>query len=120
MPQGGLAIVASHLVVYGSMAGFAVSRSYALSVVLLFAMGVGTAIASNLVTTALQGRVADHVRGRVMSMFRVTESFEPLGLILGGAVAVVAGNSFAVLLGAGTGMGVVLIVFARSRALRAV
>lgn len=118
MPQGGLAIVVSHLVVYGSMAGFAVSRSYALSVVLLFALGVGTAIASNLITTALQGRVADHVRGRVMSMFRITESFEPLGLIVGGAMAVVVGNSLALLVGAAAGTAVVVLLFARSHALR--
>jgi MFS family permease len=118
MPQGGLAIVVSHLVVYGSMAGFAVSRSYALSVALLFALGVGTAIASNLITTALQGRVADHVRGRVMSMFRITESFEPLGLIVGGAMAVIVGNSLALLIGAAAGTTVVVLLFARSHALR--
>ncbi|MBI2965066.1 MAG: MFS transporter [Chloroflexi bacterium] len=120
MPQGGWSILLWHLLLYSSMAGFAVSRVYPLSIALLFGMGVGSAAASDLVMTALQSRADDRVRGRMMGIFRITESFEPLGAILGGAVAVVAGNSFAVLLGAGLGMGVVLIVFARSRALRAV
>lgn len=118
MPRGGGAILGAHLLVYVSMAGFAVSRSYALSVVLLFALGVGTAIASNLITTALQGRVADHVRGRVMSMFRITESFEPLGLIVGGAMAVIVGNSLTLLIGAAAGTAVVVLLFAHSHALR--
>jgi hypothetical protein len=118
MPQNGWTILAAHLLVYGSMAGFAVSRVFALSAALLFAMGLGIAIASNLVTTALQGKVAEHVRGRVMGLFRITESFEPLGAVVGGALAVLFGNSLALLIGGAAGTAAVLLLFARSRALR--
>lgn len=118
MPQNGWTILAAHLLVYGSMAGFAVSRSFALSAALLFTMGLGIAVTSNLITTALQGKVAEHVRGRVMSLFRITESFEPLGSVLGGALAVLVGNSLALLIGGAVGTLTVSLLFARSRALR--
>jgi MFS family permease len=119
MPQGGWAILLSHLLIYGSMAGFALSREYLLSIVLLFLTGLGMAMAGALVLTTLQTRVDDRVLGRVMSLFRVTESFEPLGAIVGGGVAAFVGNTEAVLIGACTGTATILFLFARSKALRA-
>lgn len=118
IPQGGWAILIAHMLVYGSMAGFAVSRVFVVSVALLFTLGVGTAIASNLVMTAVQTRVDDHVRGRIMSIFRVTESFELFGLLLGGGLAMVVGNSSALLIGGTVGAALATLVFIRSRALR--
>jgi MFS family permease len=119
MPQNGWAILLSHLLIYGSMAGFALSRDYVLSIVLLFLTGAGMAVAGALVVTAVQSRADDRVRGRVMSVFRVTESFEPLGAIVGGGVAAVVGNTEALLIGAGIGTATILFLFVRSRAMRA-
>ena len=100
------------------MAGFAVSDIYGLSVALLFIMGAGGAIANNLLVTQFQTHAEDRMRGRVMSILRITDSFEPLGFVVGGALATLFGNQEALLISAVAGASMLALTFARSTSIR--
>jgi MFS family permease len=66
---------------------FSLSRIYALSLGLLFAMGAMNSIYMTTVNTQLQVLVPDELRGRVMSIYSMTWSLMPLGGFLSGALA---------------------------------
>ncbi|MBI4497129.1 MAG: MFS transporter [Chloroflexi bacterium] len=78
---------------------FSLSRWYLLSLGLLFLMGGVQALYMTTMQTALQTLVPDALRGRVMGLYSLTWSLMPLGGMVGGAVAVLAGTPFAVGLG---------------------
>ena len=58
------------------------------------------------------------MRGRVMSVARITDYSTGLGLMLGGAVAAAVSNEFALIAGATVSTSVVALVFLRSAPLR--
>lgn len=66
---------------------FSLSRVYAVSLGLLFAMGAVNALYMTTVNTQLQALVPDALRGRVMSIYSLTWSLMPLGGFLSGALA---------------------------------
>ena len=118
LPRRGLTVLAYGAIWGGGMVAFAFSTSYPLSVVILFVMGMASAIGQNLVTTMIQTHAGDEMRGRVMSVARITDHTEPLGFMLGGAVAAAVSNEFALVAGAAMSMSVVALVFLRSAAFR--
>ena len=85
---------------------FAFSRSYTLSLLLLFVAGGSLSLSKVLIQIILQRQVPDHLRGRVMGIYGITFSLAPLGGGMAGFVAEWMGASFAVGLG-----GVVLAAF---------
>lgn len=71
-----------------SIFGFAASRSYPLSLALLFAGGLAATVAGATIATLLQGQVPGALRGRVMSLQTLAIiGMGPLGGLLSGALA---------------------------------
>ncbi|MEZ4532583.1 MAG: MFS transporter [Thermomicrobiales bacterium] len=91
-PTGRGFVVAA--IAYGFIiAAFAFSPNLLVAVVLLVAAGfLGSAYVSS-VNAALQSRISDDVRGRVMSIYMLTWGFTPIGSIAIGAIASVLGIS---------------------------
>ena len=100
------------------MAAFAFSSSFPLSLALLFLMGAGGALWMNLLLTLVQTSADDRMRGRVMSLYTLASQVMPLGVILGGALAVAVANWFPLVMGAALGTPLAIVLFSRSPALR--
>lgn len=83
----GMMILTAVLVAALFVVGFAASPSYIIGVGLLFMAALANSVFSISIMTALQLRVPDHLRGRVMGIHTITFSLIPLGGLLGGAIA---------------------------------
>ena len=118
VPRKGLIIVGTAVAWDVLMVAFGFSRSFPLSVGLLFVMGIAAAAHENAITTTLQLSAAEHIRGRIMSLYHMADASFPLGFILGGALAAGVGNELALVLGAVVSTPVLLLIYARSPALR--
>ena len=57
----------------------------------------------NLILTQFQVHAEDRMRGRVMSIQRIAESLDPVGAVVGGALASMVGGEAALLLCAAAG-----------------
>ncbi len=100
------------------IAGFAYSRNFPLSLVLLFAGGFVSSMYLNLGMTTLQLRVPDELRGRVMGVWSMTYFMAQLGGLPAGALAQWIGAPAAVAIGALSVTAFALIVLASAPALR--
>ena len=118
VPRKGLIVLGAAVTWDALMVAFGFSRSFPLSVGLLFVMGVSAAVFDNAMTTLLQLSAAEHIRGRIMGLYHIALSWFPLGFIVGGALAAWVSNEFALVLGAVVSTPVLLLVYARSPALR--
>lgn len=86
--------------------GFATSRSFLVSLALLFAVGVSFVMQNALANTLLQVATPDEVRGRVMSVYSLTfQAFMRGGGLQAGLVADGIGAPLAVGLGAAVSLG---------------
>jgi MFS family permease len=94
----GLVMLLARAAWFGAMAAFAISEVFALSLGLLVLMGAAGAVAGNFILTEFQRYAEDRMRGRVMSIHRIAESLEPLGAVVGGALASMLGAEQALLL----------------------
>ena len=83
-PRKGLALILTVLVWDVSSIIFGFSRSYPLSLSMLFLMGVGGAVHVIFLLTLFQTIAHARMLGRVMSIYGVLTASFPLGLILGG------------------------------------
>jgi len=83
---------------------FALSSWFALSLVLACLIGVSLGAYDPTMSTSLQLRSADFMRGRILGLYNLTFGFTPLGGFVAGAVATALNPSFAV------GMGGVIIM----------
>jgi MFS family permease len=92
-----------------TMVLFAVSESYPLSVAAFFLMGAVGSVYMITLQTALQLRVPDELRGRVMGVYGMTYNVGPLGSLQAGAVAAAFSAPVAVAMG-----GVLIMSFALS------
>jgi MFS family permease len=80
--------------------GFTLSRSFVLTVGILFLVGVVSIVFSTMLTTMLQLTAPAQMRGRVMSLVTVTmQGLNPVGALLIGALATAIGTPRAVALG---------------------
>lgn len=86
---------------------FAFSTNYPLSLVLIALSSIANYIYMIMVQTLLQSFVPDELRGRVMAIYSLTWSLQPLGALQSGAVAEFWGAPVAVALG-----GLVVTAFA--------
>ena len=118
LPRKGLAAIAFGSVWSICMAAFAFSESMPLSMALLFGMGVGGSVSPVLLEALLLTYCRSDMRGRVMSLYGVAFSSVPLGMILGGAVASLVGNEFALLMGVFIGTPAAVTIYLRSPVLR--
>ena len=99
---------------------FALSRSYPLSLVILFLMGSSSTLYMVLVMTTLQARVPDRLRGRVMGIYGMTWSLLPLGAVQSGFVADLVSAPFAVAVGGAAVAAFALGLGASSRRVRGI
>jgi MFS family permease len=84
-----------------ALLAFALSRSFALSLGLLFCVGVGWTLQNALINTRLQLTAPDEVRGRVMSMYSMLfQGMFRVGGLMAGLVAAIASAPFTIGLGA--------------------
>jgi predicted MFS family arabinose efflux permease len=93
---------------------FAVSRWFALSLLMMLAWGFSAAFFMNLTITLIQSHTPDRLMGRVMSVqalafFGVT----PLGNIAAGVIAELASPQAAAIAGAAAVAAMTLVLFAR-------
>lgn len=116
--RGKLLIVSSSLFSV-LVVGFAFSRSFALSLLLLAAMGF-TMILNNATTNALlQSIVPDHLRGRVMAVYVfMFLGMAPLGSLQAGAIAHWLGAPVALAVGAVVLLAVIWTVWRLTPSLR--
>jgi MFS family permease len=81
--------------------GFTLSRSFVLTLAILFLVGVAAIIFSTMMATMLQLTAPAQMRGRVMSLVTVAmQGFNPIGAMLVGALATAIGTPAAVALAA--------------------
>ena len=76
--------------------GFGFSTWYPLSLGLIFLVGWANDLYLTTIGSVLQLHLPDHLRGRVMAIYGLTWSLMPLGGMIAGAVAEVAGAPVAV------------------------
>ena len=107
-------LTAGNLAFPALLLGFAASRSFAVSLALLFGVGVSFVMQNALANTLLQIITPDAVRGRVMSIYTLTfQGAMRLGGLQAGLVADSIGASLAVGLGAVFSLGYGLFVAVR-------
>lgn len=98
---------------------FSAAPAYLLGVSFLFLASITHSIFSISTMTALQLRVPDHLRGRVMGIHTITFSLIPLGGLLGGAIADVTSVRVALAVSAGILSVIVAAVALTQREVRA-
>ncbi len=115
--QGGVVVLAS--VIYGVvMLAFAFSTNFQLSLMCSFLMGFGAMYWVNNMHTLIQTSVLEEMRGRVMSIFRITRQSLTLGWLLGGVLSTLLGNVVTLVLCASMFIGLNLLAYLRSSQLR--
>jgi len=116
----GAGLAAAGLFAFAGVTGFAEVVPGAFYVALALACAVGVCNSVFLITsmTALQLRLPDALRGRVMGIHGITFSLIPLGGLFGGAVAEMASPPAAVATGASVVLAAVLWVAVREREVR--
>ena len=83
-----------------AVVAFAFAPSFYVALSCLFVGGLANTIFFVIAMTALQLRVPEQMRGRVMGTYTITFSFIPLGGVMGGYVASVYDERIAVAIGA--------------------
>lgn len=102
-----------------TLAGFATSRLFPLSLALLLLVGAAATAATTLTNTLLQEQVSDPLRGRVMGFYMAaTQGAAPLGALPSGMLAEGLGAPAAVALGAGLLFACALVLAVRTPTLR--
>jgi predicted MFS family arabinose efflux permease len=71
------------------------ARSFLLAAVCLFLVGLSSQVYRTMSRITLQDRVPDHLRGRILSIALLDRGFIPLGAVLLGGVADLAGAAWA-------------------------
>ncbi|HKY08046.1 MAG TPA: MFS transporter [Candidatus Binatia bacterium] len=89
---------------------FAISKSYPLSLVLAFALGVASQFYMTTISTVLQINLPNELRGRVMGIYGLAWELMPVGGMIAGAVAEFAGAPIAVGVGGFMVAGMALLV----------
>jgi MFS family permease len=114
------------LLVYGgaftyslSLLLFASVQSYPTALATLVLVGFGLIVCGVNINARLQEEVPDALRGRVMAIFSlIWMGFQPLGGLLGGALAQQVGSTAAVRVGAGLCLSAAIALFTWSQAER--
>jgi MFS family permease len=101
VPRKGVVLFVGMLAFSVTLALFTLSRSFPMSLLLLFLGGITTITFSTMLTTMVQLVAPGYMRGRVMALITVTmQGFAPLGAMLTGAIATGTGTPAAVALSA--------------------
>src|SRR5262249_10572583 len=119
VPRKGGWFLAASSVLAIALAIFAASTHFLLSLGVLVLVGLAATVSTTLANTLLQEEVAERMRGRVMGFYMAaTQGMSPLGALPGGLLAEVFGGPFAIGLGAGCLILLMLVLSLRTDALR--
>lgn len=98
-------VTAASFLFWGCLFGFAISKSYWLSLLLLTVMGASLVLTLATINNMLQVKSPSDMRGRVMSVYGIAANgMAPLGSVAAGAIASVWSVSRAVAILAATGV----------------
>ena len=115
--QGRVVVLAA--VIFGvGMLVFAFSSNFKLSLMCSFLLGFAAMYWVNNMNTLIQTSVPEEMRGRVMSIFRITKQSLPLGWLLGGVLSTLFGNVATLVLCGCIFIGFNLLAYLRSSQLR--
>ncbi|MCE5335106.1 MAG: MFS transporter [Desulfobacteraceae bacterium] len=119
--HGFISLIPAAVAVFSvALAAFALTRTFALSLVFLYAAGVGMMLQIACSNTLLQTVVDEDKRGRVMSLFAMSfMGVMPFGNLLAGSIAGVIGVPNTLLLGAACCLAGAGIFVSRLRELKA-
>lgn len=99
-----------------SLLMFMFSRTVFVAAVMLFLVGLSSSVYRTMSRLILQTQVPDHLRGRILSIALMDRGFVPLGAILIGAVAELAGTLWAgIFMGGGCLVVTLAVITARGR-----
>ena len=98
--------------------GFAFAPNYTVALVMIYLIGIANSIFLISSMTSLQLRTPTQLRGRVMGIYTITFSLIPLGGLMGGLVAELLDERWAVTISAAVLSLIVLGVFATQREVR--
>ena len=98
--------------------GFALSPIYPMALVMLYFASLANSVFQISSMTALQMRVPDHMRGRVMGIHAITFSMLALGALFGGLVANFTNVRIAIATGAMTMTCIVVVVALTQESIR--
>jgi predicted MFS family arabinose efflux permease len=115
----GTALLVTAAVMGLALIVFSMSPAMGLALGMLVLVGFCNTFYLTQVSTFLQQKVPDHLRGRVMSLYSLCWNLLPLGGLLAGALAAAVDARFAVLLG-GAMVAVNALLLLTSRRLRAI
>lgn len=91
---------------------FAFNRNFPVALLLAVLLGVGFMLQFTLINTLLQTRVADNMRGRIMSLYTLTFfGFTPFGNLALGAISEAFGMTLAITLFAMLTLGSAVVIF---------
>jgi predicted MFS family arabinose efflux permease len=117
--RAGRTIVVSLAVFGASLLGFAASKSYAVSLVLLVAVGASMLVQLATSNAYLQLQAPGRLRGRIVSLYMLAFiGMAPFGALLSGVAARWLGAPMAVGLGGGVCLATGILVSVRVSALR--
>ena len=95
---------------------FALSRSFPISLLLMYGMGFGVIAIAATANTTIQLIAPDHLRGRVMSVYvTVFAGSAPIGGLVAGSIASTSGAPAALLFGGAVSVAVALGALAATR-----
>ena len=100
------------------MVSFGFSRSFPLSLGLLFLMGLSGIVWGNAALSIFQTSATEEMQGRVMALYVLSMDMFPMGWFVGGTLASWVGNEEALIISALCGTPVMLIGLLLSPALR--
>lgn len=116
--RGSMVMLVTGVVWDACMVSFGFSRSFPLSLTLLFLMGLMGVIWVNAALTMFQTSATEEMRGRVMALYVLSMDMFPMGWFIGGALAAWLGNEQALIVSALGGTPVMLIGLLLSPSLR--
>jgi MFS family permease len=109
-PRVGYFMLGGTITFTAAVVSFAFSPSFYIALGFLFVGGLANTIFFVMAMTALQLRVPEGMRGRVMGIYTITFSFIPLGGVMGGYVASVYDERVAVAVGSAILASIFVIV----------
>jgi MFS family permease len=92
------------------LTAFAISKSYALSLALAFALGTASQFYMTTISTVLQVNLPNELRGRVMGIYGLAWELMPVGGMIAGTIAEFAGAPIAVGFGGFMVAGMALLI----------
>lgn len=118
MDRKGRVLVLSSITFALAMIAFGFSRIFFLSIVCSLIMGCAAVIWANTLTALLLVAASSEMRGRVLSILRITSQLLPLGWALGGAMAGIVGNELTILIGGVLVISLNFLAYSQSATLR--